>query len=96
MVQLIPEAKQTSWQVFNLFMQTVNELKLSEPTVTVLIGQSDISGCYYNLHLLICLGLAGASGEMLVKVVKWFYSEPRMGRICTTGSLVQKKGQLEC
>ena len=27
MVQLLPEAKQTSWQVFNLFVHAVNELK---------------------------------------------------------------------
>ena len=64
MVQLLPEAKQTSWQVFNLFVQAVNELKQSEPTVTGVIGQSDNAGCYHSLDLLIRLGLAGASGEM--------------------------------
>ena len=92
MVQLLPEAKQTSWQVFNLFVHAVNELKVSEPTVTGVIGQSDNAGCYNSLDLLIHLGLAGASGEMLVKVVKWLYSEAQDGNICATGSLVQRKG----
>ena len=38
MVQLLPEAKRTSWQVFNLFVQAVNELNTSEPAVTGVIG----------------------------------------------------------
>ena len=42
MVQLLPEV-QTSWQVFNLFVHAVNELKKKDDTVTGVIGQSDIS-----------------------------------------------------
>ena len=42
----------------------------------------------HNLDLLICLGLVGASGESC-EVLK-----PRMGRICATGSLAQRKGTL--
>ena len=67
-MQLLPEAKQTSLQVYNLFVHAVNELKLSEPTITRVIGQSDNAGCYHSLDLLIRLGLAASSGEMLVKV----------------------------
>ena len=44
--QLLPEAKQTSWQVFNLFVHVVNELKTSQPTVIGVVGQSDNAGCY--------------------------------------------------
>ena len=53
-----------------MFVHAVNELKASAPTVTRVIGQSDNAGCYHSLDLMIRLGLAGASGEMLVKVVK--------------------------
>ena len=89
----MPEAKQISWQVFNLFVHAVNELKTSEPTVTGVIGQSDNAGCYHSLDLLIHLGLADASEEMLVKVViSVCIVKPRMGRICATGSLAQRKG----
>ena len=41
---LLTEAKQTSWQLFNLFVQAVNELKITDPTVTGVIGQSDKAG----------------------------------------------------
>ena len=70
MVQLLPEAKQTSWQVFNLFVHAVNELKKKDDTVTGVIGQLDNAGCYHSLDLMLRLGLAGAKGQMLVKVLK--------------------------
>ena len=67
MVQLLPEAKQTSWQAFNLFVQAVNELKNKDASVTRVIGQSDNVGCYHSLDLMLRLGLAGGNGHMLVK-----------------------------
>ena len=70
--QLLPDAKQTSRQVFNLFVYAVNNLKRTDPTVTGVIGQSDNAGCYHSLDLMLQLGLAGASGEMLVKVLEIF------------------------
>ena len=63
MVQLLPEAKQTSWQVFNLSEQAVSELKNSEPTVTGVIGQSDNAGCDHSPDLLICLALRARVGK---------------------------------
>ena len=56
MVQLLPEAKQTSWQVFNLFVHAVNELKKKDDTVTGVIGQSDNAGCYHSLDVMLRLG----------------------------------------
>ena len=70
MVQLLPEAKQTSWQVFNLFVHAVNELKNKDTSVTGVIGQLGNAGCYHSLDLMLRLGLAGAKGQMLVKVLK--------------------------
>ena len=61
-------AKQTSWPVFNVFVQVVNELRSLDPMVTCVIGQLD---CYHSLDLLIRLRHAG---EMLVKVLKCIYS----------------------
>ena len=78
--QLLPEAKQTSWQVFNLFVHAVNDLKRTEPTVTGVIGQSDNAGCYHSLDLMLQLGLAGASGEMLVKALEWLFSKAQNGK----------------
>ena len=69
---------------------------MSEPTVTGVIGQSDNAGCYHNLDLLIRLGLAGASGEMLVKVVKWLYSEALDGKDMWDRFIGTEKGHLEC
>jgi len=66
MVQLLPEAKQTSWQVFNLFLHALNELKNKDDSVTGVRGQSDNAGCYPSLDLMLRLGLAGAKGQMLV------------------------------
>ena len=80
MVQLLPEAKQTSLQVFNLFVHAVNELKKKDDTVTGVIGQSDHAGCYHSLNLMLRLGLAGAKGQMLVKVLKWIFSEAQDGK----------------
>ena len=59
MVQLLPEAKQTCWQVFNLFVQAVNELKNKDDSVTGVIGQSDNAGCYHSLDQMLRLGVAG-------------------------------------
>ena len=52
-VQLLPEAKQTSWQVFNFFLHAVNDLKRTDPTVTGVIGQSDNAGCYHSHDLML-------------------------------------------
>ena len=95
MVQLLPEAKQTSWQVFNLFVHAVNDLKKTDPSVTGVIGQSDNAGCYHSLDLIIRLGLAGASGEMLVKVLKWMYSEAQDGKDVADRFIGTKKGHVE-
>ena len=59
----------------------MNELKKKDDTVTGVIGQSDNSGCYHSLDLMLRLGLAGAKGQMLVKV----------GKILLTASLGQRK-----
>ena len=75
-------------------MHAVNELKASEPAVTGVIGQSDNAGCYHSLDLLIRLGLAGASGEMLVKVVKWLYSEAQDGKDMCGRFIGTEKGHL--
>ena len=61
-------------------MHAVNDLKTTDPTVTGVIGQSDNAGCYHSLDLMLRLGLAGASGEMLVKVLEWLYSEAQDGK----------------
>ena len=97
-MQLLPEAKQTSWQVFNLFVHAVNKLKASAPTVTEVIGQSDNAGCYHSLDLMIILGLAGhgASGEMLVKVLKWLFSEAQDGKDVCDRVIGTEKGHMEC
>ena len=94
-VQLLPEAKQTSWQVFNLFVQAVNDLKTTDPTVTGVIGQSDNAGCYHSLDLMLRLGLAGASGEMLVKVLEWLFSEAQDGKDVADRVIGTKKGQVK-
>jgi len=93
--QLLPEAKQTSWQVFNLFVHAVNDLKTTDPTVTGVIGQSDNAGCYHSLDLMLRLGLAGASGEMLVKVLEWLYSEAQDGKDVADRFIGTKKGQVK-
>ena len=94
-MQLLPEAKQTSWQVLNLFVQAVNELKSTDPSVTGVIGQSDNAGCYQSLNLMLRLGLAGASGEMLVKVLEWLYSEAQDGKDVADRVIGTKKGQVK-
>ena len=52
--------------MFNFFVQAVNKLKTRDTTVTGVIGQSENAGCYHSLVPVLRLGLAGASGEMLV------------------------------
>ena len=42
------------------------------------------------------MGLAGASGEMLVKVVKWLYSEAQDGKDMCDRFIGTEKGHLEC
>ena len=45
-----------------------------------MIGQSDNAGRYHSLDLMLRLGLAGAKGQMLVKVLKWIFSEAQDGK----------------
>ena len=94
-VQLLPEAKQTSWQVFNLFVQAVNELKTTDPTVTGVIGQSDNAGCYHSLDLMLRLGLARGSGELLVRVLEWLFSEAQDGKDVADRVIGTKKGRVK-
>ena len=88
MVQLVLEAKQTPWQVFNLFVHGVNELKASSPTVTGVI--------VHSLNQMIRLGLAGMSCEMLVKVLKWLFSEAQDGKDVCDRVIGTEKGHMEC
>ena len=46
-------------------------------TVAGVIGQLDTAWCYLSLDVMIHLGLAGSSGELLVKVLKEVFSEAR-------------------
>ena len=42
-----------------------------------------------------CLGLAGASGEMLVKVLKWIFSEAQDGKGAADRFIGTKKGHVK-
>ena len=59
-------------------------------------GQSDNAGCYHSLDLLIRLGLAGAGGEILVKVLNWLCSEAQDGNGICDRFIGTEKGHLEC
>ena len=67
-MQLLPEAKQTSWQVFILFLQAVNGLENKGASVSVVTGQSENAGAEVR------------AGKMLVKVLKWICSEAQDGK----------------
>ena len=94
MVQLLPEAKQTSWQVFNLFVHAVNESKNKDDSVTGVIGQSDNAMCYRSLDLMLRLGLAGAKGQILVKVLKWIFRKAQDGKDIAACIIGTEKGQV--
>ena len=58
------------------------------------IGQSDNAGCYHSLDLMLRLGLAGANGQMLVKVLKWIFSEAQDGKDIADRIIGTEKGQV--
>ena len=63
-----------------MFVHTVNGLKKKDDTVMGVIGQLDNAGCYHSLDLMLRLGLGGAKGQMLIKVLKWIFSEAQDGK----------------
>ena len=65
MVQLLPGAILTD---FLTGFQLVHASCPRVDKVTGVIGQSEFAGCYHSLDLMLRLGLAGGSRQMLVEV----------------------------